>query len=57
VLRRVQSGEGQHKLSLPWEGPFVIAEVSRPGSYRLPQMDETTVGNSWNIEHLRKFYP
>jgi hypothetical protein len=35
VLRRVLIGEGQHKLSTPWEGPFIIAEVTCPGSYRL----------------------
>jgi hypothetical protein len=57
VLCRVLTGEGQHKLSPPWEGSFVVAEVTRPGSYRLTQMDGTKVGNSWNIEHLRKFYP
>jgi hypothetical protein len=57
VLRRVLTGEGRHKLSPPWEGPFIIAEVTRPGSYRLTQMDSTEVGNSWNIGHLRKFYP
>jgi transposase InsO family protein len=56
VLRRVLTGEGRHKLSPSWEGPFIIAEVTRPGSYRLTQMDGTEVGNSWNIEHLRKFY-
>jgi hypothetical protein len=57
VLRRVLTGEGRHKLSPPWEGPFIIAEVTRPGSYWLTQMDGTEVGNSWNIEHIRKFYP
>jgi hypothetical protein len=57
VLCRVLTGEGRHKLSPPWEGPFIVAEVTRPGSYRLTQMDGTEVGNSWNIEHLRKFYP
>jgi hypothetical protein len=57
VLRRVLTGEGRHKLSPPWEGPFIIAEVTQPGSYRLTQMDGIEVGNSWNIEHLRKFYP
>jgi hypothetical protein len=56
VLRRVLMGDGPHKLSPPWEGPFIVAEVTRPGSYRLTQMDGTKVGNSWNIEHLRKFY-
>jgi hypothetical protein len=57
VLRRILKGEGRHKLSPLWEGPFIVAEVTRPGSYRLTQMDGTKIGNSWNIEHLRKFYP
>ncbi|PBH40867.1 hypothetical protein BGU76_18330, partial [Clostridioides difficile] len=57
VLRRILTGEGWHKLSPSWEGPFIVAEVTRPGSYRLTQMDGTEIGNSWNIEHLRKFYP
>jgi transposase InsO family protein len=57
VLRRILTGEGRHKLLPLWEGPFVVVEVTRPGSYRLTQMDGTEVGNSWNIEHLRKFYP
>jgi hypothetical protein len=57
VLRQVLMGEGRHKLSPPWEGPFVVVEVTRPESYRLTQMDDTEMGNSWNIEHLMKFYP
>jgi ribonuclease HI len=57
VLRRILTGEGRHKLSPLWEGPFIVAEVTRPGSYRLTQMDGTEIGNSWNIEHLKKFYP
>jgi ribonuclease HI/transposase InsO family protein len=57
VLRRILTAEGRHKLSPLWEGPFIVAEVTRPGSYRLTQMDGTEIGNSWNIEHLRKFYP
>jgi hypothetical protein len=57
VLRQILAGEGRHKLSLLWEGPFMVAEVTWPGSYRLTQMDGMEVGNSWNIEHLRKFYP
>jgi hypothetical protein len=57
VLRRILTVEGRHKLSPLWEGPFIVAEVTRPGSYRLTQMDGTEIGNSWNIEHLRKFYP
>jgi hypothetical protein len=56
VLHRVLTGEGWHKLSPPWEGSFVVVEVTRSGYYRLTQMDDTEVGNSWNIKHLRKFY-
>jgi hypothetical protein len=57
VLRRILMGEGRHKLSPRWEGLFIISEVIRPGSYQLTQMDGPEVGNSWNIEHLIKFYP
>jgi hypothetical protein len=46
VLRRILTGEGQPKFSPSWEGPFIVAEVTRPGSYRLTQMDDTEIGNS-----------
>jgi hypothetical protein len=35
VLCRIQNTEGLHKLSSPWEGPFIVAKVTGPGSYRL----------------------
>ena len=35
ILRRKQKTERMHKLSSPWEGPYVVKEVIRPGSYRL----------------------
>jgi len=55
VLRRVQSPGG--KLTSPWEGPFIVSSVVVPGTYRLQREDGTDVGNPWNIEHLRHFYP
>jgi ribonuclease HI/transposase InsO family protein len=57
VLRRVQSSKDRHKLSAPWEGPFTIAEVLRPGSYKLKDEQGRTLNNAWNIEQLRRFYP
>jgi len=57
VLKRKTSQEGMHKLSTPWEGPFVVAEVTRPTSYRLAYLDGTSLPNSWHIEKLRRFYP
>ena len=57
VLRRKQKTKGMHKLSSPWEGPYVIKEVTRLGSYRLCDLDGIDVPNSWHIEHLIRFYP
>ena len=57
VLYRKQKIEGVHKLSSPWEGPYVVKEVTRPGSYRLCDLDGINVPNSWHIEHLICLYP
>jgi transposase InsO family protein len=32
VLRQRQDARGRHKLTPPWEGPFVIAKVLKPGT-------------------------
>ena len=57
VLHRKQKIEGIHKLSSSWEGPYVVKEVTRPGSYRLCDMEEIDIPNSWHIEELIRFYP
>ena len=57
VLKWKTSQEGMHKLSTPWEGPFVVVEVTRPTSYRLAYPDGTSLPNSWHIDKLRRFYP
>ena len=57
ILHRKLKTEGMHKLSCPWEGPYVVKEVTRPGSYRLCDMDGIDISNSWHIEHLICFYP
>jgi hypothetical protein len=55
VLKSKTSQEGMHKLSTPWEGPFVVVEVTRPISYRLAYLDGTSLPNSWHIDKLRCF--
>jgi hypothetical protein len=35
VLRHIQNTKGLYKLSSPWEGPFTVAKVTGPSSYRL----------------------
>jgi hypothetical protein len=56
-LHRIQDESGLHKLNSRWEGPFVVKQVIRPGSYRLQYPKGQDVSNSWNIQNLRKFYP
>ena len=57
VLRLVQSNKNCHKLSPPWEGPYVVAEVLWPGTYKLKTIDDKVFVNVWNIEQLCCFYP
>jgi hypothetical protein len=35
VLRMRQDARGRHKLTPPWEGPFIIAKILNPGTYKL----------------------
>ena len=57
VLRLIQSNKGRHKLSPPWEGPYVVAEALRPGAYKLKTIDGEIFTNARNIEQLHCFYP
>jgi hypothetical protein len=43
-------------LSSPWEGPFTVAKVTGPGSYRLQTLEGKDVNNSWNVDQLCRFY-
>jgi hypothetical protein len=56
VFRHIQNTEGLHKLSLPWEGPFTVAKVTGPGSYRFQTLEGEDVNNSWNVDQLYRFY-
>jgi hypothetical protein len=35
VLERIQKIDSMHKLSAPWEGPFIVTKVSSPSTYCL----------------------
>jgi hypothetical protein len=56
-MRRAQLTKDKHKLTLPYEGPYTIAEVVRPGTYRLKDSDGNILTNTWNIEKLYRFFP
>jgi hypothetical protein len=55
VLRLRQDAQGRHKLTPPWEGPFIIAK--KLGTYKLANDQGEVYSNAWNIQQLRRFYP
>jgi hypothetical protein len=57
VLRLCQDNQGRHKLSPPWEGPYVVVKVLKPDTYKLANDDGEELTNTWNIQQLRRFYP
>jgi hypothetical protein len=57
VLRLRQDNRGRHKLSPPWEGPYIVVKVLKPSTYKLANKDGEELTNAWNIQHLRRFYP
>src|SRR6185503_12286721 len=57
VLRLRQDNRGRHKLSPPWEGPYIVAEVLKPGTYKLANENSKILTNAWNIQQLHRFYP
>jgi transposase InsO family protein len=56
VLRRLANPDRVGKLQLKWEGPFLVVSSSRPGSYRLKDMDGNDIPRSWNADELRRYY-
>jgi hypothetical protein len=56
VLQRVANFDTVGKLQLKWEGPFLVVSSSRPGSYRLKDMDDNDIPRSWNTDELRLYY-
>jgi hypothetical protein len=40
----------------PWEGPFIVVEVLKSGTYKLANMNGQVYMNAWNVDLLRRFY-
>src|SRR3954467_14983112 len=64
-LRRIQKSDGQHKLSSPWEGTFVVSRSLKNNSYYLIYCTKGTkhkymagreTERPWNAELLCPFY-
>ena len=65
MLRLIQRTAGQHKLSAPWEGPFVISRALGNDSYYLIDAQKPKARKRddsgkeserpWNANLLRRF--
>ena len=66
VLRLIQRTAGRHKLSSPWEGPFIVSKAVGNDSYYLIDAQEAKKNKAnktdeetkrpWNVNLLRPFY-
>ena len=64
VLRLIQDQSDMHKLSPPWEGPFMVSKNLHNGSYYLIDVrehkdshkSEEETRRPWNIAHLWPYY-
>ena len=64
MLRLIQDQTDAHKLSPPWEGPFVVSKNLHNGSYYLidirehkdSRKSEEETRRPWNIAQLRPYY-
>ena len=62
VLRLIQDQTDMHKLSPPWEGPFVVSKNLHNESYYLIDVREDSHSSEqetrrpWNIALLRPYY-
>ena len=45
------------KLGPNWEGPYIVSRVIHSGNYKLQTEKGKTLQHSWNVEHLKWFYP
>ena len=46
---RCYHARGRHKLTPPWEGPYIIAKILKPGTYKLANNQGEVYNNAWNI--------
>ena len=66
VLRLMQRTTNMHKISPPWEGPFIVSKALKNDAYYLidaQDPDQYKVGKAgeetkrpWNVALLRPFY-
>jgi len=59
VLRKITTATRDPllgKLGPNWEGPYMIADYHRKGTFYLETLNRQRFHHPWDTEHLRKYY-
>jgi hypothetical protein len=58
VLRKVAVSDPRNvgKLKPNWEGPYLVQQEIRPGTYKLQGADGRAIPRVWNAQHLKRYY-
>jgi hypothetical protein len=51
------AGPGRAARMYTYKGPFIIAKILKPETYKLANSQGEVYSNAWNIRRLRRFYP
>jgi len=46
VLKRDQHTKDKTKLTPPWQGPYIVVDIARPGAYQLAEIDRDMLPNT-----------
>lgn len=57
VMRNIEVGGAEKgKLAPKWEGPYIIKEEIRSGSYVLITENGKSIKNVWHTDNLNKYF-
>jgi len=59
VLRKMEAigkGASEGKLTPNWEGPFIIFEEVRPGTFWLQTLQGMEIPRAWHSQNLRRYF-
>jgi hypothetical protein len=56
VLKKYIRTKYKHKLSSPWEGPFIMVDIAALGAYVLAEVDGAMLPNTLNTNQFCKYY-
>lgn len=55
--RLTMTEQNKGKLSKNWEGPYIIKEVWKPGTFKLIKEDGSEIPRTWLANNLKKYFP